>query len=169
MLITSLHPEIAEDCRIFVVVVKITTAFILGLGKSIWFIQMLQLLNIIAFICTYLGGGVDGEKLWGWGMGSQRQQWVISREQQTTGHVHRQASPNPPGEADMGGRGARGTGNNRTLSCLPCWWCSSQTLQKKEGDSGNQVSTVPFSTFITYSTVGEKLVTMPRRVLQIFD
>lgn len=48
---------------------------------------------------------MDGEKLWGWGMGSQRQQWVISREQQTTGHVHRQASPNPPGKADIGGEG----------------------------------------------------------------
>jgi hypothetical protein len=47
MLITSLHPEIAEDCRIFVVVIKITTAFILGLGKSILFTQMLQLLIII--------------------------------------------------------------------------------------------------------------------------
>lgn len=70
MLITSLHPEIAEDCRIFVVVVvKITTAFILGLGKSMRFIQMLQLLNIITFICTYLGGGVGGEKLWGQGHG----------------------------------------------------------------------------------------------------
>lgn len=31
----QLLPEIAEDCRIFAVVVKITTAFILGLGKSI--------------------------------------------------------------------------------------------------------------------------------------
>ena len=60
----QLLPEIAEDCRIFAVVVKITTAFILGLGKSILFIQMLQLLNIITFICSYLEGGVGGDKPW---------------------------------------------------------------------------------------------------------
>lgn len=85
----QLLPEIAEDCRIFAVVVKITTAFILGLGKSIWFIQMLQLLNIITFICSYLERGVGGDKPWDLGA------WI---PRNSSG-----GSPSPLSVADGGG------------------------------------------------------------------
>lgn len=86
-------------------VVKITTAFIPGLGKSIWFVQMLRLLNRITFLCAYLGGKVGGEKHWGQGHGfpgtaATGESWPRSDCPP--------ASPRPPTVA--GGRG---------LSCLP--------------------------------------------------
>lgn len=89
---------------------------------------MLQLLNIITFICTSLGRGVDGQKLWGLGHGSP----------ETVVHLGMSpASPNPPGIADMEERGLYDT----FLLALFVKWHPSQTLQRKEGGRGNQVST----------------------------
>lgn len=83
----SSYPEIAEDCRIFVVVVvKITTVFIQGLSKCIWVTHMFQLLNIITSMWEEWGGGRD---LKSWGMGNQekRDQVVMVTEHLQTCHV----------------------------------------------------------------------------------
>lgn len=81
---------------------------------------MLQLLNIIAFICTYLGGGVGGEGTLGAGAWVPRDSsgWSVESSR-PPGHVPRQAPSNPPAEADVMGRGTPGTGDNWTLSGLP--------------------------------------------------
>lgn len=68
---------------------------------------MLQLLNIITFICTSLAGGVDGEKLWGLGHGSPETAVLLGMSP---------ASPNPPSVADTKEKGK----TQHLLACPVC-------------------------------------------------